>query len=281
MALLDKVIVYEIKRAVARRKVISLVSITLVFEVGIYLLLEYAGTSRVASLLDPFHPYLWLVGILLPQSLLLHFIAISISSGSMSEEYEQGTVDFFMTKPITRMTFVTGKFIGGFILVLLIYLLMVALSIGFSYSFFGTQDYVNFIPLVVGSVILSAVTFYSVAFALGEMLRKSSLAFLISSSILIGSILVTTILIFVATILKDPTYYGYAQYLPSWGAEELPFFIAQHIPNVYLLLNFLSVFPIGQGTTAQAAVSIFGYSSIPAAIGYISFLRRDIPKKVT
>ncbi|BBG23103.1 ABC transporter permease [Sulfuracidifex tepidarius] len=279
--MIEKVITYEMKRAVARRKVITLVAITLVFEIGIYGLLAYANTARVSQLLDPFHPYLWLVGILLPQSLLLHFIAISVSSGSMSEEYEQGTVDFFMTKPITRFTFVSGKYVGGFILVSVIYLLMVAISLVMSFSLFGAQKYVYFLPTIVGSVILSALVFYSIAFMLGEALRKSSLAFLVSSSILIGSILVTTILIFVATILKDPTYSSYAQYLPSWGAEELPFFVAQKVPNVYLLLNFLSVFPIGQGTIAQAAVSIFGFSSIPTALSYISFLRRDVPKKVS
>ncbi len=277
----EKVLTYEMKRAIARRKVVTLVLITLIFEVGIYGLLAYAGTSRAASLLDPFHPYLWLVGVLLPQSLLLHFIAISVSSGSMSEEYEQGTVDFFMTKPITRTSFVTGKYVGGFILVILIYFLMVGISLAGSFLIFGSQSYLSFLPPVVASVVVSAITFYSIAFMMGEILRKSSLAFLTSSTLLIGSILVSTILIFVATILKDPAYFGYAKYLPGWGAEELPFFVAQNIPNVTLLLNFLSIFPIGEGTVEQALVSIFGYSSIPIAISYISFLRRDLPKKVT
>ncbi|MCY0882659.1 MAG: ABC transporter permease subunit, partial [Acidianus infernus] len=130
--MIEKIIVYEIKRAIARKKVITLIAITFLFEIGVYLSLAEFRTPRIEKLLSSIEDLLWLAGVLLPQSLLIHFISISISSGAMSEEYEQGTVDFFMTKPITRLSFLIGKFLGGYLLVTIIYLLMVALALIFS-----------------------------------------------------------------------------------------------------------------------------------------------------
>lgn len=138
--MIEKIMVYEIKRAIARKKVITLVAITLLFEIGVYLSLAEFRTPRIEKLLSPIEDLLWLAGVLLPQSLLIHFISISISSGAMSEEYEQGTVDFFMTKPITRLSFLVGKFLGGYVLVILIYLLMVALALIFSFSFLENKQ---------------------------------------------------------------------------------------------------------------------------------------------
>ncbi|WP_231136271.1 ABC transporter permease [Acidianus ambivalens] len=129
--MIEKIMIYEIKRAIARKKVITLIAITFLFEIGVYLSLAEFRTPRIEKLLSPIEDLLWLAGVLLPQSLLIHFISISISSGAMSEEYEQGTVDFFMTKPITRLSFLIGKFLGGYLLVMLIYLLMVALALIF------------------------------------------------------------------------------------------------------------------------------------------------------
>ncbi|WP_420809445.1 ABC transporter permease [Acidianus sulfidivorans] len=279
--MIEKIILYEIRRAIARKKVITLVAITFLFEIGIYLSLAEFRTPRVEELLKPIEDLIWLAGVLLPQSLLIHFISISISSGSMSEEYEQGTVDFFMTKPITRLQFLLGKFIGGYLLVSAIYGLMVLLALVFSESFFGYQAELNYLGIVVLSILFSTLTFFSIGFMFGEMLRRSSLAFLVSSTILIGSVIIGAVLLFVAKLTGLLFLIGIAISLPSWGATELPFLLAQAIPNASLIVQALEIFPAVPGTTIAAIAYILGYSSISIAIGFLSYLHRDIPKKVS
>lgn len=150
------------------KKVISLIAITVLFEVGVYVALSQVRSPRIEQLISPIQPVLWLAGVLLPQSLLLHFIAISIASGSLSEEYEQGTVDFFLTKSITRLKFGLSKLIGGYILVIGIYLLMVALALALSELLFGSQIDLGFLPGLVASVIFSSLTFFAVASCQGS-----------------------------------------------------------------------------------------------------------------
>lgn len=281
--MIEKVLVYEIKRAVARKKVITLIGITFLFEVGVYLALAEVRSPRIEALVEPLKDLLWLAGVLLPQSLLLHFISISISSGAMSEEYEQGTVDFFLTKPITRMEFLLGKFLGGYILVSAIYGLMVVLALILSFSFFGPQSELNYLPSIALSILFSTLAFFSIGFMFGEMVRRSSLAFLISSTVLIGSIIIGAVLQFVANITSISFLTDIAVSLPSWGATELPFLIAQSIPNhyAYEIVQALEIFPAISGTTLSAFLYILVYSGFSIAIGFLSFLNRDIPKKVS
>lgn len=279
--MIEKIIVYEIKRAIARKKVITLIAITFLFEIGVYLSLAEFRTPRIEKLLSPIEDLLWLAGVLLPQSLLIHFISISISSGAMSEEYEQGTVDFFMTKPITRLSFLIGKFLGGYLLVTLIYLLMVALALIFSFSFFGNQVELQYLPVVVLSILFSTLTFFSIGFMFGEIFRRSSLAFLVSSTILIGSIVIGAVLLFVAKLTSLDFLISIAISLPAWGSTELPYIIAQGIPNATIIVEALEIFPVVPGTTIAAIAYILGYSSFAIIIAFISFLHRDIPKKVS
>ncbi|NON61320.1 ABC transporter permease [Acidianus sp. RZ1] len=279
--MIEKVILYEMKRAVARKKVLTLIIITLIFEIGVYVSIGEFKTPRVESLVRPIQDLLWLAGVLLPQSLLIHFIALSISSGSMSEEYEQGTVDFFLTKPITRMQFVVGKYVGGYILAVLIYSFMVILSLILSYLFFGKQVDLYYLPSIFLSVIFSILTFFSIGFMFGEVLRRSSIAFLVSSVVLIGSVIIGAVLIFVDRLTNVSTFIAIAQALPAWGGDELPFIVAQGVPGSGLIVEALEIFPTAQGTISMSVGYILVYSVVSTLLGFLSFAHRDIPKKVS
>jgi len=274
------VVRYEVRRAVARRKVITLVLITVFFEVGSYVLLTQAHGPRFDRVLVPLKPYLWLLGVLLPQSLLIHFIAISIASGSMAEEYEQGTVDFFLTKPIGRGEFLLGKFLGGFLLLVSVYALMVVLALSLSFLLFGTQRELNYLPEVVGTVVFSSLTFFTISFLVGELSRRSSISFLASSSFLVGSLIVSILVVFLSQLVGMTSLEYVTLYLPTWGASQLPFIVSSAIPGVYLIVEALSLFPLGFGSAMQAIASILVYSSVASAIALYSFARRDVPKRV-
>ena len=274
------VMLYELRRAIARKKVIVLILVSLFFEVAIYMALYLVPSKAVRVILIPLYPYMWAVGALLPQSLLLHFLAISIASGSMSEEYEQGTVDFFLTKPITRLRFYAEKWLGSFALLAMIYGLMIGLSLTFSFSLFGAQADLSRLPEIVGLVLFSSLVFFSIAFSIGELLRRSSLSFIISSSLLIGSILISDVLVFIGKFTHSPEYISIALSLPSWGATQLPFLpLAQS--QFKLFVEVLDIFPLTVGTLEEAVLSVTIYTTIPVLLSLLTFLRRDIPKRVS
>ena len=275
-----EILFYEWKRAISRKKFIVLLIVSLFFEIAVYLAVYLVPSERVRVLLTPLYPYMWALGVLLPQSLLLHFLAISIASGSMSEEYEQGTIDFFLTKAITRSRFLAEKWLGSFSLLTLVYLIMVVLSVVFSYGFFGLQQDINVLPETILSVLFSSLVFFNIAFMIGEVLRRSSLSFIISSSILIGSVLISTVLSFISLLTHSPQYEVISEYLPSWGATQLPFILLSSSP-FSTLIQALDLIPTTSTNVIVAILSVLIYALIPALLSVISFLGRDIPKKVS
>ncbi|MEJ2778228.1 ABC transporter permease [Stygiolobus sp. RP850M] len=274
------ILLYEWRRAIARKKVIVFVLVSLFFEIAVYLALYLVPSKAVRVILIPLYPYMWSVGVLLPQSLLLHFLAISIASGSMSEEYEQGTIDFFLTKPVTRIRFYAEKWLGSFTLLSMIYGLMVVLSLVFSFWLFGAQTDLIDLPKITGLVIMSSLVFFSIAFSIGEILRRSSLSFIISSSLLIGSVLVSDILIFIGKFTHTTTYMSVALALPSWGATQLPFLPLAN-SQFSLFIKALDIFPLTVGSIQDALVSVFLYTVVPLIMSLYSFTVRDVPKKVS
>ncbi|QXJ28708.1 Uncharacterized protein J5U23_01577 [Saccharolobus shibatae B12] len=275
-----EIMLYEWRRAIARKKVIVLSIITFVFELGIYLAIYLAPSQSLKTLIIPLSPYLWALGVLLPQVLLIHFLAISIASGSMAEEYEQGTVDYFISKPITRLRFVMEKWLGSFSLLLIIYLFMVVLALILSSLLFGVQSELTMLPELFFSVMFSTLVFLNIAFAIGEILRRSNLSFTISGFVLIASIIVSDVLVFVSVLTQNTSYERISEYLPTWGSTELPFMLLQNSP-FSTIARGLNILPSISNNVGLAIVSIAVYSIVPLVLSIINFLGRDIPKKVS
>jgi len=85
-------IVYEWRRALAKKKFYVLVILAFVLQIGVLALFNYLFTHAppefpVEALLEGMKPTMWIVGVLGPQSLFIPILAIIIASGSMSEEY--------------------------------------------------------------------------------------------------------------------------------------------------------------------------------------------------
>ncbi len=118
---------YEVRRAVARKKVLALVALTVLIAIAPYYALSATHTSLITP---PLRPYLWILGVFLPQAFFLQFTALLIAAGSMSEEYEQGTAEVLLSKPVSREEYFFGKYLGGYSLVVGIVLLDVVLPEG-------------------------------------------------------------------------------------------------------------------------------------------------------
>ena len=134
---------YEIKRAIARKKVLALVAFTILLGIVPYYALSAAGTTLIPNSV---YPYIWVVGIFAVGPLFLNFTAILIAAGAMSEEYEQGTAELLLSKPVRRSDYFIGKFLGGYTLFLSILALNIFLSVASAYTFFGPQNNLNIIP---------------------------------------------------------------------------------------------------------------------------------------
>jgi len=276
-----EIMLYEWRRAIARKKVIVLSIITFIFELGIYLAIYLAPSHSLKTLIIPLSPYLWALGVLLPQVLLIHFLAISIASGSMAEEYEQGTVDYFISKPITRLRFVMEKWLGSFSLLLIIYLFMVVLALILSSLLFGVQSELILLPELFFSIIFSTLVFLNIAFAIGEILRRSNLSFTISGFILIASIIVSDVLVFVSVITHNSNYRNdfCSTYQP--GVPRSYHFMLLHNSPFSAIARGLNILPSISNNVSLAIVSIVVYSLIPLVLSIINFLGRDISKKVS
>src|SRR5579872_4953311 len=139
---------YEIKRSVARRKIIALGFFTLLIGTAPYFLLSFfgGGHSVLMTILRPYFGYLWVVGVFLPQSFFVPFTAILISGGAMSEEYEAGTAELLLSKPVTKSEYFLGKFLGGYLLIIFIIGLNMALSVVSATATFGPQLELNTLP---------------------------------------------------------------------------------------------------------------------------------------
>ena len=128
---------YEIRRAIARKKVLALVAFTILLGTIPYYALSAAGATLIPN---STYPYIWVVGIFAVGPLFLNFTAILIAAGAMSEEYEQGTAELLLSKPVRRSDYFIGKFLGGYILFLSILTLNIFLSVTSAFTFFGIQN---------------------------------------------------------------------------------------------------------------------------------------------
>jgi len=96
---------YEIRRAIARKKVLALVAFTILLGTLPYYALSAAGATLIPN---STYPYIWAVGIFAVGPLFLNFTAILIAAGAMSEEYEQGTAELLLSKPVRRSDYFVG-----------------------------------------------------------------------------------------------------------------------------------------------------------------------------
>jgi ABC-2 type transport system permease protein len=200
----------------------------------------------------------------------------------MSEEYEQGTAELLLSKPVRRSDYVTGKFLGGFILFLSILTLNIFLSVASAFTFFGTQNDLYIIPGLFLAQAFASLVFYSLAFMLGELIRRSSLAYIFSSAVFFSSYIISTFMGLIYT-LTDKTIYKTIQiYLPTSPANSLPIQYAfprlpQSLSTVLRFINTTTSVP-----TIDLSIEILlAYTLVAIAIAAAYFLRADVSRKLS
>jgi ABC-2 type transport system permease protein len=270
---------YEIRRAVARKKVLALVALTILLDTAPYYAL---ASSRTAIVPPPLHPYLWIVGVFVPQAFFLQFIALLIAAGSMSEEYEQGTAEVLLSKPVSREEYFFGKYLGGYALLVAIVILNALLSITSATFVFGPQVQLEILPLTLVSQAFSALVFFSFAFMVGELMRRSSLSYILSSAVFFTSQILGIYLNLIFTLTGGDIYKIANLYLPTSPVDSLPLLLAEpSFPSTVLtLFRFGGATPV-ETSVAMSAVLITAYALGAVLVSLAYFRRADVAKRVT
>jgi len=268
---------YEIRRATARKKVLVLAVVTILIGTMPAILIKSVG----GSLLPPEDvPYIWVIGIFVVQGFFLPFTALLIAAGSMSEEYEQGTAEVLLSKPVARDEYFTGKFTGGFLLITGVIILNATLSVTSTSILFGAQGGLGVLPEVLLAQVYSALVFFSVAFMSGELVRRSSLSYIIASAIYFASEITGLLLRGIYTITGNALYQQINVYLPTTPGSSLPLQVG--LPGVPAgAKDILELVGTPTETSMAFSVGLIAlYAIVAVAIARTYFNHVDIAKRV-
>jgi ABC-2 type transport system permease protein len=254
-----------------------LIVFTILLGVLPYYALSTAGTTLIPITI---YPYIWIVAILAIGPLFLNFTAILIAAGAMSEEYEQGTAELLLSKPVKRSDYFTGKFLGGYFLFLLILALTLFLSVASAFTFFGAQSSLYIIPGLFLAQAFGSLVFYSLAFMLGELMRRSSLAYIFSSAAFFSSYIIATFMGLIYTLTGKEVYKTVQIYLPTSPASSLPIQYAfPKLPSILStalrFVNTTTVVP----TISLSIEILLVYTVLSISIAAAYFLKTDISRK--
>jgi ABC-2 type transport system permease protein len=270
---------YEIKRSLARKKVLALVAFTVLIDTVPYYALATTGTSLVPA---NYFPYLWVAGVFLPQSLFIQFTAILIAAGAMSEEYEQGTAELLLSKPVSRTEYFVGKFVGGLTLLFSILGVNIILSIISSYITFGPQVGLETLPGIYVTQAYASLVFFSIAFMLGELIRRSSLSYIFASAFFFSSLIIGFYMQLIYSITNEPIYNLVDIFLPNSAVSSFPLQYATVVlpANVQAVLDFVGSSTIVEPSMTFSAILILTYSLVGIVVSSLYFRYADISRRI-
>jgi len=205
----------------------------------------------------------------------MSLVAIMISGGSMSEEYEHGTADILLSKPITKIEYMTGKYLGGVSLLSFVVALTTALGVILAISFFGPQEYLHFVPHVYSAIVYSNLVFLSLAFMFSEVFRRTTLALLSVVGIFIASMVTSGVLSVVHAFTQEQLYLDAGKWLPNWCVSNFPDFVIRELVGI----RSTPFGSVGQAETVLAGALIAVYTTVFIAMTTIKLIKSDVTKK--
>jgi len=272
---------YEWKRALAKKKVLALVILAVLFETLPFILLTQVAPVFMT---DEVKVTMWVFGALSGQSMFIQLVAMIIAGGSMAEEYEQGTADIMLSKPIKRVEYMAGKFLGGFLLLVFVEAIMVVLGIVFAFAFFGPQRDLMLVPFIYLAIVYSTLVFFSLAFMLGEVFRRSTLSVMTAFGILIVSSIASSSLSFLYMQSSNQFYLDAGRCLPTWSATSFPSLLVSDLigwkQNPFLMVTGTgNLFPRTSGDIQLAAIMIGVYAVVFTLVATVRVVKSDVTKK--
>ena len=264
----------------ARKKVLAMVAFIVLLDTVPYYILATSGTNIIPQQI---YPYLWVAGVLAPFALFMQFVAILIAAGAMSEEYEAGTAELILAKPVSRAEFFVGKFLGGYLLLALLILLNAVLSVAAATLTYGAQAGLGTLPGVILVEIYSSLLFFSVAFMVGELVRRSSLSYILASAVIVSSEIIGTYLSIAYDLTGNAFYQHVHTYLPTTLAGAIPPQYEQSLlPSAAgKLFDLILGSSGGTPSEALAAVLVAAYFIVATGVAMAYFRWADVSRRVS
>jgi len=267
------IIGYEWRRALAKKKILALLILAIAFQTLI--MIGFSQLVGTIFLTNEIKPFMWIYGVLQGQGLFVQLIAIIVAGSSMAEEYEHGTADILLSKPITRVEYISGKFLGGFSLLAMVEALTTFVGVVLSLWFFGAQSGLQFAPLMFLAIAYSSLIFFCLSFMCSEIFRGSTLAMLLAFGIFIASTVIGAILVSLSSLSGQHLYLYLSECIPTWAATSFPSFLMSE-----LITAPSTALPVADPETLYLATTIIAvYTIIFLLIAAYRLLKTDVTKK--
>jgi ABC-type transport system involved in multi-copper enzyme maturation, permease component len=275
----DVLVNYELRRVLAKKRILVLVAAVFLTEAGLYLVI-----SRLPpSLLGPVSPYVWVLGVLAPTLGLLQVTSLMVGSTVFSDEYEAGTSDFWLTRPVSRTEYYIGKALGGLALILCIVSAYIAFSVGIAWFVFGPQNRLDLLLTSFPASVASALPFYAIGLAFSEVLRRGMMATILSGLTFFGSYIFESYANAVATFSNDRALLELTQFLPTWGSVRITTdVLVQGLSGsglsptgILALLTGLS----GGSSTSLMLLNVIAYTAIALLVAWLRLRTGDVSRR--
>lgn len=201
----------------------------------------------------------------------------------MSEEYESGTAELILSKPVTKSEYFLGKFLGGYVLIAFIILLNMVLAVISATITFGQQLVVGTLPTVLVAQVFVALLFFTVGFMFGEVVRRSSLSYIIAMSSIMASTVFGLTLSLIYSITNTALYQEVQRYLPTSVVGSIPLLLEKaHLPStVVTLLGFASFGSFAETSLWFSLALIMVYFVAAFVVAFVFFEMSDVSRKVS
>ncbi len=146
---------------------------------------------------------------------------------------------------------------------------------------FGPQTDLGILPETLLAQAFAATVFYSFAFMFGELLRRSSLSYIISSSVFFTSGVIGVYLNVLFSLTGSAIYRTANFYLPTSPVDSLPLLLAEpKFPSAVLTILRFGATPI-EPSVLVSALLIAAYALTAVIIALAYFSDKDVAKRVT
>ncbi len=279
MGAIDVLLGYELRRVVMKKRILVLIAAVFLTEVGIYLVI----TRLPSSFLEPVSPYVWIIGFLAPSLGLLQVTSLMVGSTVFSDEYEAGTSDFWLTRPISRTEYYVGKTLGGLALITSIASAYTVFSVGIASFAFGPQQRLDLLLTSFPATVAAALPFYAIGLALSEVLRRGMLATVLSGLTFFGSYIFENYANLIASISNDLALLELTRLLPTWGSIRIAAgVLAQGLSGsgVPLTVAFGFLSGLSDGSNIPLMIlNVVAYTSIALLSGWLRLRASDVPRR--
>ncbi len=263
----------------AKKRILVLIGAVFLTEAGLYLVI----TRLPPSLFGPFLPYAWVFGVLAPTLGLLQVTSLMVGSTVFSDEYEAGTSDFWLTRPISRTEYYFGKALGGLALVLFIIAAYTAFSVGIAWFVFGPQRDLDLLLRSLPASVASALPFYALGLAFSEALRRGMMATILAGITFFGSYIFESYANAIAVLANDRALLELTRFLPTWGSVRITTdVVAQGLSGSGLPVvgpPFFLTGPSDGATVSVLLLNIAAYTAVALLIAWLRLKTGDVSRR--